>query len=80
MVARLGEGEQTQFPGSADLELAEWKHTVWLQTEQGPPHHGPGAPRICTNALPNFSLLPSKCGSQLLKSTKWYLLCPQNIC
>lgn len=44
MVPGLGQGEQTPFLGSADLEPAGQKHKVWPQAEQGPSRHGPWAP------------------------------------
>lgn len=56
MVPGLGQGEQTPFPGGADLEPAGQKHKVWLQTEQGPSRHGPWAPAcppvLCPTSVP----------------------------
>ena len=50
MVLGLREGEQTPFPGSQDLELAEYKDEV--QTEEGPSCQGPRAPEHIPTLCP----------------------------
>lgn len=51
-----------------------------LQPAREPACHGPCAPAPQHAPKPHFRLLPSYHHSQLLKSAKWHLLCPQNIC
>ena len=47
---RLREGEQTPFPGSQDLKLADHKDEV--QTEEGPSCQGPQAPEHIPTLCP----------------------------